>query len=99
VFAGKVGTGLNALLIRRLNSRFKKIAADSCPFADLPDTSAENEEPSIAPLEMKHCHWVNPEIVCQVRFTEWTRHGRIQEPVFLGLREDETAADVIREVP
>jgi bifunctional non-homologous end joining protein LigD len=99
LFAGKVGTGLNAALIRRLNSRFKKIATDSCPFADLPDTPGEKGEPSITPLGMKRCHWVDPETVCQVRFTEWTPHGRIQEPVFLGLREDETATDVIREMP
>jgi bifunctional non-homologous end joining protein LigD len=99
VFAGKVGTGLSAALFRRLHSRFKKIASDSCPFTDLPDTRVEEREPSITPLEMKHCHWVSPEIVCQLRFAEWTRRGRIQEPVFLGLREDETAADVIRERP
>jgi hypothetical protein len=45
---------------------------------------------------MKRCHWVMPKLVCQVKFTEWTRDDRLRQPVFLGIREDKSASEVIR---
>ena len=53
----------------------------------------------ITPQEMKLCHWVKPELVAQVRFTEWTHDGKLRHGVFLGLREDKPARDVVHEVP
>jgi bifunctional non-homologous end joining protein LigD len=97
LFAGKVGIGFNAVLLRRLHSRLKKIASASCPFANLPVPRDSKWGQSITAAEMKYCHWVEPRLVCQVKFSEWTRDGRLREPVFLGLREDEDAVDVIRE--
>ncbi len=47
----------------------------------------------------KNAHWVRPELVAQVEFTEWTRDGGIRHPSFKGLREDKPAADVVAEVP
>jgi bifunctional non-homologous end joining protein LigD len=46
---------------------------------------------------MKRCHWVNPVMVCQVKFTEWTRNDRLRQPVFLGIREDKNAIEGVRE--
>ena len=43
--------------------------------------------------------WVEPELVVQVGFTEWTRDGRLRHPRFLGVREDKDAREVVREVP
>ena len=54
---------------------------------------------NITPAEMKRCHWVEPKLVCQVRFTEWTHDGKLRHPVFLGLREDKAAREVTREKP
>jgi bifunctional non-homologous end joining protein LigD len=44
-------------------------------------------------------HWVEPDLVAQVAFTEWTRDGRLRHPRFLGLRDDKPARDVARERP
>ena len=44
-------------------------------------------------------HWVEPELVGQIAFTEWTRDGRLRHPRFLGLRDDKPARDVVRERP
>jgi bifunctional non-homologous end joining protein LigD len=44
-------------------------------------------------------HWVRPEIVVQVAFIEWTVHGKLRHGRFLGIREDKTAAEVVREKP
>jgi bifunctional non-homologous end joining protein LigD len=48
---------------------------------------------------MKKCHWLKPSLVCQVKFSEWTRDGKLRQPVFLGLRYDKDAREVIRELP
>ena len=48
---------------------------------------------------MKKCTWIKPSLVCQVKFTEWTEDASLRHPVFLGLRKDKAAKEVIREVP
>jgi len=96
-FAGKVGTGFDAKLLRMLHAQFKKIAADECPFADLPEKRAGRWGQGVTRAEMKRCHWVAPSMVCQIKYSEWTRDGRLRQPVFLGLREDKNADEVVRE--
>jgi bifunctional non-homologous end joining protein LigD len=46
---------------------------------------------------MKRCHWVEPVLVAQVKFTEWTSDDQLRQPVFLGLRTNKPATDVVRE--
>jgi bifunctional non-homologous end joining protein LigD len=48
---------------------------------------------------MKRCTWVQPKLVAQVRFTEWTMDGGLRHPVFMGLREDKKPREVIKEKP
>jgi bifunctional non-homologous end joining protein LigD len=51
----------------------------------------------VTPAEMKRCHWIEPVLICEVRFTEWTRDDRLRQPVFLGLRDDKRPEEVVRE--
>jgi bifunctional non-homologous end joining protein LigD len=51
----------------------------------------------ITPAVMKRCEWVEPVLVAQVKFTEWTSDDQLRQPVFLGLRTDKTAKDVVSE--
>ena len=51
----------------------------------------------ITPSMMKKMHWVNPKYVAEIKFAEWTRDGKLRQPVFLGLREDKSATEVKRE--
>ena len=97
VFAGKVGTGFNTKLLRSLFSRFKELLRESCPFVNLPLPRGSKWGQGITASEMRLCHWVEPLMVCQVKFAEWTRDERLRQPVFLGLREDKDAKDVVRE--
>jgi bifunctional non-homologous end joining protein LigD len=46
---------------------------------------------------MQRCHWLKPVLVAQVKFTEWTYDDQLRQPVFLGLRTDKEAKDVVRE--
>ena len=97
MYAGNVGSGFNAALLRKLRSRFKTIVRDSCPFANLPVCRGSKWGQSLRASEMKRCHWLEPQMVCQVKFSEWTHDDRLRQPVFLGLREDKDAREVIRE--
>lgn len=87
VFAGKVGTGFTDALLRDLRQRFDRLESAASPF-----TKAIG-------LPRKGAHWVKPEVVVQVAFTEWTGHGKLRHPRLLGLRIDKKARDVTRERP
>jgi bifunctional non-homologous end joining protein LigD len=99
VFVGKVGTGFDTALLRSLHSKFQKILRETCPFSNLPEGRGARYGQAVTAAEMKRCKWVEPKIVCQVKFTEWTRDQKLRQPVFLGVREDKDAADVVREQP
>ena len=61
-----------------------------------PLTAGANGQ-GITASEMRLCHWVEPQMVCQVKFAKWTRDERLRQPVFLGLREDKDAKELVRE--
>ncbi len=97
LFAGKVGTGFNTKRLAALHKQFQGERRDDCPFADLPSKQGGAWVQGITPAIMRRCHWINPVLVCQVKFAEWTRDGKLRQPVFLGLRSDKAAQDVVRE--
>jgi bifunctional non-homologous end joining protein LigD len=85
-YAGKVGTGFTRDTLERLGRRMRELERGSSPFE------------SIHPLP-RSARWVEPRLVAQVAFTEWTRDGRLRHPRFLGLRDDKPAGEVVRERP
>jgi bifunctional non-homologous end joining protein LigD len=87
VYAGKVGTGFDRALLESLGAQLRALAVDTSPF----------EDPSA--IRERGVTWVRPSLVAQIGFTEWTRDGRLRHPRFLGLRDDKSAADVVREGP
>jgi bifunctional non-homologous end joining protein LigD len=88
VFAGKVGTGFTQKSARELRQHLESIEQRDSPFAVRP-----------AGWLGRNAHWVEPRLIAEVAFTEWTSDGKIRHPSFQGLREDKPAADVIRERP
>jgi bifunctional non-homologous end joining protein LigD len=95
-FAGRVGTGFSDQLLRSLYSDLEKIRIEQCPFFNVPAVGRSRWDQGLTAAEMRRCHWVKPVMVCQVKFTEWTRDDRLRQPVFLGLREDKKASEVMR---
>jgi bifunctional non-homologous end joining protein LigD len=87
-FAGKVGTGYTRAVANALRARLDRLEQDACPFTPPPTGWLG-----------KNAHWVAPELVAEVEFTEWTGGGSIRHPSFQGLREDKRARDVVRERP
>jgi ATP-dependent DNA ligase len=87
VFAGKVGTGFDRARLRDLRARLGAIEIPQTPFV------------RATGLPRAGAHWVRPKIVAQVAFIEWTRHGKLRHPRFVGLRDDKNARQVVREQP
>jgi bifunctional non-homologous end joining protein LigD len=97
-FAGKVGTGFTVKSLSMLHKQLRAEESDDCPFVDLPSKQNGQWVQGITPSMMRKMHWVNPVLVCQIKFAEWTRDKKLRAPVFLGLRYDKKPGDVIREV-
>jgi bifunctional non-homologous end joining protein LigD len=85
-FAGRVGTGFTDAELDRLAARFAPLHTDICPFAPPPSRA-----------EAPGATWLEPELVCEVAFGEWTGEGRLRHPSYLGLRVDKDPDDVVRE--
>jgi len=85
VYAGKVGTGFDRAMRRRLLTLLKK---DEVPRAAVDD----------AP-RMRDAHWVKPRHVAELQFTEWTRDGKLRHPSFQGLREDKGPQEIGEDSP
>jgi bifunctional non-homologous end joining protein LigD len=96
-FAGKVGTGFTAKSLSILYETFETEERDDCPFVDLPSKQNGKWVLGITPSMMRKMHWVNPIFVAQIKFSEWTRDGKLRQPVFLGLREDKNPRAVTQQ--
>ena len=83
-WVGNVGTGFDQKLLTSLFAKLKPLVVDTCPFAERPKPD-------------KGMTWVKPELVCQVKFANWTPDRHLRAPVFLGLRNDVSAREVARE--
>ena len=96
LFAGKVGTGFDTKMLAALYKRFKKEERDDCPFADLPSKQGGQWVQGITPGMMRKMHWLNPVLVAQIKFAEWTRDLKIASAGFpWTARGQETRAEVI----
>jgi bifunctional non-homologous end joining protein LigD len=82
VFAGKVGTGFTEQSRQDLKKRLEEIARDSSPFTSAP---------------YKNAIYVEPKLIAEIEFREWTSAGSLRHPSFKGLREDKEPGTVVRE--
>ena len=85
-YAGKVGTGFDEKNLQTICSMLRKLERDTPAFANPPRG-----------VGAKGVHWVDPVLVGEVAFTEWSSDGALRHPSFQGLRADKKAKDVFRE--
>ncbi|HTW07289.1 MAG TPA: non-homologous end-joining DNA ligase, partial [Acidimicrobiales bacterium] len=83
VYAGKVGTGFSQAMLSQLLGELLRLERSRSPFS--------------APVTEKGARWVEPHLVAEVAFGNWTADGRLRHPSFLGLRRDKPADEVVRE--
>ena len=84
-YAGHVGTGFSAATLRMLGERLAPLRREAAALDDVPREHARSAV------------WVEPELVCEVDYTEWTRDGRLRHPSYKGLRDDVDPRSVVRE--
>jgi bifunctional non-homologous end joining protein LigD len=84
-FGGKVGTGFSERELAMLTGRLGLLKQQAPPVADTKG------------LSMKGVHWVRPDLVAQVGFSEWTPDGKLRHPRYVGLRDDKRPEQVVRE--
>jgi bifunctional non-homologous end joining protein LigD len=86
IYAGHTGGGFTREGLSDMHKRLKPLERKTSPFEETPKT---NEK----------AHWVKPEVVVEVKFSEWTADRRLRQPIFVGLRDDKDAKDVEIEAP
>jgi bifunctional non-homologous end joining protein LigD len=87
VYAGRVGTGFDATLLRDISAKLKPLARKTNPFKGVPGATA------------RAARWVKPELVAEIAYTELTDDGILRHPSFQGLREDKDARSITLEKP
>ena len=85
-YVGRAGTGFDRAMLKRVYELMAPLITAKKPIA------------AKVPQETDTT-WIKPKLVCEVKFTEWTAKGEMRHPVFLGLRTDKKATDVVREAP
>src|SRR5574338_529769 len=85
-YAGKVGTGFNDRLIGEMMERMEPLEVDKAPV-------------EVPRADRKGAHWIEPKLVAEIAFSEFTDDGILRHPSFIALREDKLAKEVVREVP
>jgi bifunctional non-homologous end joining protein LigD len=81
IYAGHTGGGFTREGLSDMYKRLKPLERKTSPFEEMPKA---NEK----------AHWVKPEVVVEVKFSEWTADRRLRQPIFVGLRDDKDAKDV-----
>ena len=85
-YAGRVGTGFDDRTLKELTTKLAELAVDKSPYAH-----------KLTAMARKGAHYVRPELVAEIAFTEFTGDGSLRHPSFLGLRADKPASEVVRE--
>jgi ATP-dependent DNA ligase len=97
IFVAKVKNGFVPLVRDETFPKLQEIATPKCPFNNLPEKKGSRRGESLTVEKMKECRWVKPELVCKVRFLEWTEAGHLRHCSFIALRDDKDASKVVRE--
>ena len=84
IYAGHTGGGFSNATLGQMYKQLKPLEVAKSPFSTTPKT---NSPP----------HWVKPQVVVEVKFNEWTEGGHLRQPIFIGVRDDKKAKDVVRE--
>ncbi len=85
VYAGHVGGGFNVSLLKKLYQQMTRLKRQKCPFV--------NEPKPNTPVT-----WIQPKLICEVAFAEWTQDGILRQPIFQGLRSDKSPKSISREI-
>lgn len=84
IYAGHTGGGFTSAGLAEMYRRLKPLERKTSPFSEVPKTN-------------ERAHWVEPRLVVEVKFSEWTADGKLRQPIYLGTRDDKDPEEVGRE--
>lgn len=88
IYAGRVGTGFSTVTLKQISERMSTLERDSSPLAK-----------TLSSAQARGVYWIEPELVCEVEFAEWTRGGIVRQAAFVAMRSDKTPGQVVHEHP
>jgi DNA ligase D-like protein (predicted ligase) len=97
LFASRVRAGFTGHIKALRYQRLQPLQVAACPFANLPSRKSGGWNEGVSPEEMPKMTWVQPRVVVQIGFVEWTTYGLLRHAKFLGIREDKAPKSVSRE--
>ena len=100
VYAGRAGTGFNAKQLTEVRARLDKIERKTPPCdGPVPPGATESAFPMTSVPDFRSSAWVEPKVVCEVRFKELTDEGYLRQPAFLRFRDDKEPEACVRQLP
>ncbi|MDG9926347.1 MULTISPECIES: DNA ligase D [unclassified Pseudomonas] len=87
-YAGRVGSGFGEVALKELHQRLQQLARSGSPLAH-----------KLTSAQTRGVSWVEPQLVGEVEFAEWTREGIVRQATFVALRSDKPASQIVRERP
>ena len=97
LYASRTRNGFTPATRQELFKRMRPLRIETCPFANLPEPRGGRWGAGLTAAKMKECRWLQPDLVGQFEFVEWTADGHLRHTKFTGLREDKPAKEVRRE--
>jgi bifunctional non-homologous end joining protein LigD len=96
VYVGRTRNGFTPAIRQRLYKLFKPLEIPTCPFVNLPEAKSGRWGVGLTKAKMADCRWLNPVLVGQFEFVEWTPDNHLRHTRFIGLRDDKSAREVGR---
>ena len=96
-YVARIRNGFVPASRRKVFEKLRPLVRVECPFLNLPETRQTRWGEALTAEKMKKCIWVNPELVAQIEFLEWTDNDHLRHAKFAGLRENKDAGTVVKE--
>jgi DNA ligase D-like protein (predicted ligase) len=97
IYVGRVRNGFVPASRRQVFEKVQPLVIPNCPFVNLPETRPSRWGEGLTAERMKKCVWVQPKLVAQIEFLEWTESDHLRHSKFVGLRDDKEARSVVKE--
>jgi len=97
IYAARTRNGFTPVVREQLFKKFRGLAVNECPFANLPEPKSGRWGAGLTAAKMKDCRWLKPVLIAQIEFLEWTGENHLRHTRFIGLRDDKAALEVRRE--
>lgn len=97
IYAARTRNGFVPLTRRKLYERLKPLITKRCPFANLPEPRPYRWGEGLTAEKMAACVWVKPQVVVQINYVNWTDDNHLRHSSFVGVRDDKSARDVVKE--